>query len=517
MKLSLSKSEVQTYAESGYTVVPLSVEVLADLETPVSLYLKIQSLLPEAGPFFLLESVEGGEKLGRYSTIGLNPAAVLKIQNNQSNLTSLWPEIKIDLQSNNPYEALNQVLQELKAPEGLHPASFSGLVGALAYDTVRFIEPINLKIDSDFPEAAFVLTGDSITFDNLKRTLRLTTNIYFYSQSNLSESYENAVSRLSSLVELLETDLPSSSKKIVEQSVLETRESIGSWTSSFTQSEFEEVVEVAKEHIRAGDIFQIVLSQQLKIESQGLIEPLQIYRLLRSVNPSPYLFLLDFNEFQLIGSSPEVMVKCDAYSKEKPQQALLRPIAGTYRRGKNEEEDTELAQKLKNDPKELAEHLMLIDLARNDLGRVAIPGSVRPTDLMIVEKYSHVLHLVSEVVCDLKDGMNAVDLLKATFPAGTLSGAPKVRAMQIIAKLEKAPRGFYGGCVGYFGFDGSLNTAMTIRTLLKKGKQIRLQAGAGIVYDSEPSKEYQETLNKGAALLKVIEQSEAQSKLPTEA
>ncbi|MFN5538838.1 MAG: anthranilate synthase component I family protein [Candidatus Melainabacteria bacterium] len=221
-------------------------------------------------------------------------------------------------------------------------------------------------------------------------------------------------------------------------------------------------------------------------------------------NPSPYLFLLDFIDFQLIGSSPEVMVKTD-FDIDGSRKALLRPIAGTYRRGKSDVEDQKLAESLKKDEKELAEHLMLIDLARNDLGRVAIPGTVQLTDLMIVEKYSHVLHLVSEVECKLKSEVNSIDLLKATFPAGTLSGAPKVKAMEIIASLEPVARGFYGGCVGYLGFDGSVNTAMTIRTLLAKDGEIRLQVGAGIVYDSDPAKEYQETLNKGAALLRVVE------------
>jgi anthranilate synthase component I len=488
----MSKEQFQKFLQAGYNVIPIWIEILADLETPVSCYLKAQA---DGGPLFLLESVEGGEKLGRYSTIGLNPAACFFIKNNQVNFKSFWPEVFFESVSGNPFNILENILRKFKSP----PHFTSGLVGALSYDTVKYLEPINLKTESEFPEAAFLLTGDLIIFDHVTHTLRLMTNIYLSPDISSDEAYERGLKRLHKLKDILKRDF---AKRSISSDALNGQETIISWESSLQKTEFETLVKEAKERIKAGDIFQIVLSQQLKMNLQKPLDSLYLYRLLRSLNPSPYLFLLDFLDFQLIGSSPEVMVKCSSDRK-----ALLRPIAGTYRRGKTEEEDFYLSEKLRQDEKELAEHLMLIDLARNDLGRVAEPGSVELTDCMIVEKYSHVLHLVSEVICKIKPQLTSIDLMRAVFPAGTLSGAPKVKAMQIIAELEPVARSFYGGCTGYFGFDGSLNTAMTIRTLLLKDEQIRLQVGAGIVYDSDPSKEYQETLNKGAALLKVIEQA----------
>jgi anthranilate synthase component 1 len=512
MKTYPNQEQFENYVKNGYSVIPVWAEVLADLETPVSVYLKVQDQHPQAGPFFLFESVVGGEKIGRYSSIGLNPAGLITVQNGQTQFKTYRNEIEIlvDQTEANPFNALEATLQKLKAPADLQDHSISGLIGAIAYDCVRFVEPINLKVDQELPEAAFLLTGDVIIFDNLSRTIRLLTNIYIPSQkADLKELYSAATERIKNLEKLFQTEIKPANKRIISNDSLEGQETTSNWTSSCSQKEFETIVKTAKEHIVAGDIFQIVLSQQMKTILPKAPDPLHLYRLLRSLNPSPYMFLLDFGDFKLIGSSPEVMVKCSAKSPDtsNEQVALLRPIAGTYRRGQNEAEDLELAEKLKNDPKELAEHLMLIDLARNDLGRVAIPGSVKLTDQMIVEKYSHVLHLVSEVVCNVRPEMNSIDLFKAVFPAGTLSGAPKVKAMQIIADLESVARGFYGGSIGYFGFDGSVNTAMTIRTLTVKDNVIKLQTGAGVVYDSEPAKEYQETLNKGAALLKVVEQA----------
>jgi anthranilate synthase component I len=500
-----SKEQFLSYAKEGYNVIPVWTEVLADLETPVSCYLKVKEHCPDKGPFFLLESVEGGEKLGRYSAIGLNPAGMLTLQNGITHFAPLWPEANFQPSQGNTFDSLAEVLNKFQSPSHILPHMVAGLVGAISYDTVRFVEPIDVKIDQTFPESIFVLTGDLIVFDNLTRTLRLISNAYL--GSDPEKSYRESCKRIKELKSILQSQINESKHQIISNQLSPSRESLACWSSSLAQDKFERIVNYAKELIKAGDIFQIVLSQQLSLNLTAELDSLYLYRLLRSVNPSPYLFFLDFLNFQIIGSSPEVMVKCDALTAEGEQTALLRPIAGTYRRGKTEAEDLELAKKLQEDPKELAEHLMLIDLARNDLGRVGIPGTVSLTEQMVVEKYSHVLHLVSEVVCKVKPEMSSVDLLKAVFPAGTLSGAPKVKAMQIIAELEPVARGFYGGCVGYFGFDGSMNTAMTIRTLLLKDNQIRLQVGAGIVYDSDPAKEYQETLNKGAALLKVIEKA----------
>ncbi|MDX1920034.1 MAG: chorismate-binding protein [Candidatus Caenarcaniphilales bacterium] len=521
MQINPSIEQLQQYEKQDYNVIPLWTEILADLETPVSCFLKIKNHLKDSSPVFLLESVEGGEKLGRYSLIGLNPAALLTIKDNKSSIQSFWKETEYlqELKLNgNPFDDLQLLIDEFKSPANILPHSASGLVGALAYDSVRFIEPINnLKVESNYPEAVFVVLGDLIVFDNLSRTIRLITNVFCKNQQALDfpltrgtegVSLEKASERLENLKKIFLTSLKEKDSELISTNFLQNNENINDWESNTTKSKFIRVIEEAKERIRDGDIFQIVLSQQLKTKLKNNLNPFYIYRLLRSLNPSPYLFYFDFLDFQIIGSSPEVMVKSNAYEEKTPRTAILRPIAGTYRRGKSDKEDEELAQKLKQDPKELAEHLMLIDLARNDLGRVAVPGSVRLSELMIVEKYSHVLHLVSEVECKIEDGKSSIDLLKAVFPAGTLSGAPKVKAMQIIADLEPSARGFYGGCVGHIGFDGSVNTAMTIRTVLLKDKVVRLQAGAGIVYDSDPEKEYQETLNKGAALLKVIEQVE---------
>lgn len=507
MQISPSKDEFQQQIEQGFNVIPVWTEILADLETPVSCFIKVKEAHPEQA-VFMLESVEGGEKIGRYSFIGLNPAGLLKVQNDKTNFQSFQEGLDLQLPQGQPFEALNELLNTFKSPVDKLPYSASGLVGALAYDTVRFIEPIpQLKVDSLHPEAAFVLVGDLIVFDNLTRTIRLITNVYLSPSKDSSESqYKEATEKLHKLKALLEGEIKPEHRKAIPTGALGSTERASDWSSSLSQPEFEQIVTHAQERIKAGDIFQIVLSQQMKVKKKN-VDPLYIYRLLRSLNPSPYLFLLDFVDFQLVGSSPEVMVQSTVNPSTNERTALLRPIAGTYRRGKSAEEDLQLAEKLKNDPKELAEHLMLIDLARNDLGRVAVPGTVKLTDLMIVEKYSHVLHLVSEVVCKLKDNSNSVDLLKAVFPAGTLSGAPKVKAMQIIADLEPLARGFYGGCVGYIGYNGYVNTAMTIRTLLMDENEIRLQAGAGIVYDSDPSKEYQETINKAAALMKVVEQA----------
>jgi len=507
---SLSPGQFLQLSRS-YSVISLEAEVLADLESPASCYLRFR----QAGrPSFLLESVEGGEKLGRYSTVSVSVAGILTVEHGRSHFLPQIADLEdLVLPENvqgDPFQSIDHILDLCKSAYG----DFAGLIGALAYDSVRFIEEIpDLKVDQEYPEAIFLLTNELIVFDHLQKKLKLITNIYLPHQlppdQQLLEKYNQALLRLEKMCQVLQDDsFPPDTRKILPTDSLHHTESIANWQSNFSQEEFEDVVKQAKEHIVAGNIFQIVPSQRFELSTSQKINPLHLYRLLRSYNPSPYLFLMDFGDFQLVGSSPEVMVKSSISSDS--YTALVRPIAGTYRRGSDESQDQILAEKLKNDPKELAEHLMLIDLARNDLGRIAVAGTVKLQTLMTVEKYSHVLHLVSEVVCEVSRQYRATDLLKATFPAGTLSGAPKVRAMQLISQMERGARGFYGGVAGYLGFDGSCNTCMIIRTLTIKHKQksthLRLQAGGGVVYDSDPHSEYRETINKAAALLKVIDQ-----------
>ncbi|HEY9886163.1 MAG TPA: chorismate-binding protein, partial [Vampirovibrionales bacterium] len=450
MPFSPSISGFKDFVQQGYNLIPICKEVLVDLETPVSCYLKVQERTKQSQnnktPSFLLESVEGGERLGRYSIIGLNPAGLLDLKAGQVHFETFWNDLQLNLNlKEEPFECLDELIKQFKIPLNLFPFITSGIAGAIAYDTIRFIEPLDkLKVDKDFPEIIFLLIGDLIVFDNLTKKIKLITNIFIDTseeEQDVEKLYSEAQTRLEALEKIFDEPIPELVPHKVPMVSLQNNEVVSDWESSFTKDEYIEIVERAKEHIKAGDIFQIVPSQQMKRTLPKPVDPFYIYRILRSLNPSPYLFFFDFGEFQLVGSSPEVMVK-SSVADNGDVNAILRPIAGTYRRGKSNTEDERLAKKLKEDPKELAEHLMLIDLARNDLGRVAVPGSVHLTDLMFVEKYSHVLHLVSEVECKLRKGISPIQVLKAAFPAGTLSGAPKVRAMQIISEFEKVARGF---------------------------------------------------------------------------
>ncbi|MDX1918099.1 MAG: chorismate-binding protein [Candidatus Caenarcaniphilales bacterium] len=501
MKFSFDR--FKDLAEQGFNAIPVWEEVLADLDTPVSCYLKVKAAFPDSPGFFLLESVEGGERLGRYSTVGCNPVGLLSIQGEKSTLKFFEKDQNfLPSLSKNPFEALQKLTEAYRAPGD--QLMMAGLFGALAYDAVRYLERLpGLKLEEELPEAAFFLGGDLLVFDHLKKTIKLVTVVYLLSddKTRLSHLFEVALTRIARLKEALKASCPATNPISLE--LLQSgHDHLTPWSSSFGQKDFEQAVLQTKEYIKSGEVFQLVLSQKLTQKSETPLDPLLIYRLLRSLNPTPYQFLFDFGDFQIIGSSPEMMLRCHTH------EAVLRPIAGTYRRGDTPEEDERLAEELRSDPKELAEHLMLVDLARNDLGRIALPGSVKPHSLMVVEKYSHVLHLVSEIGAKPIPETNPVQILKAVFPAGTLSGAPKVRAMQLIAELEPVGRGFYAGCVGYIGFEGYSNTAMTIRTLVlsENAQKVQFQAGAGIVYDSDPGKEYQETINKGAAILKVLEQ-----------
>ena len=467
-------------------------ELAADLDTPLTVYLKLAG----QDPSFLLESVSGGEQVARYSFIGVRPrkAFVLKDQV----WTIHYPQGKLEralAEGENPLEALRQALG---AEEPVHipglPRFVGGLVGFLSYDAVRFFEPsVALESHASLPDAVFLQADTLAAFDHAYGRLILVA------VAEGEAGLEEAEARLNGLCERLSQPIPSIPVGTEKPASTELQ-------SNKTREEYMDMVRRAQEHIKAGDIFQMVPSQCLSRATGAA--PLDIYRSLRRLNPSPYMFYFDFGTlagetpFRLIGASPEVHVRLEG------SRALLRPIAGTSPRGKNPAEDAAAEQELLADPKEIAEHVMLVDLARNDLGRVCEYGSVRVPEQMVIERYSHVMHIVSQVEGNLKPEYDAFDLLQATFPAGTVSGAPKVRAMQIIHELEGQPRGAYAGVVGYFSYDGSMDTCITLRTLVMQGQTVHIQAGAGIVADSDPEREYQESLNKAKALVVAVEKAE---------
>jgi anthranilate synthase component 1 len=488
-----TREEIHTYFKQG-DLVPVYRTLLADLETPVSVYMK----LTQAGhPAFLLESVEGGERVGRYSFIGVNPSAMLMVQENT--ITHITNGEKTTQTLSDDQDPLHIVKAEMaqytpvKVP-GL-PRLVGGAVGYLAYDVVRYFEklPATAKRELNVPDAAFMFPDTLVIFDHAKHQLIILANAH-NKNDNPDLAYADAIRRIDQVVVSLGTPLVN-----IDQDL----DAIDSdFVSNVPQDVFEDNVRQAKEYIRNGDAFQIVLSQRFTRRTSA--SPLMIYRALRALNPSPYMFLLQFNEdLTLIGASPEMMVRYE------DGIASNRPIAGTRKRGQTETEDNALADELINDPKERAEHVMLVDLGRNDLGRVCEYGTVRVPEMMIIERYSHVMHIVSHVEGKLRADMDAFDLVRATFPAGTLSGAPKVRAMQIIEELEGVRRATYGGLVGYFSYDGSMDTCITIRSILMQGDTIHVQAGAGIVADSDPTSEYEECHNKARALAAAVRYAES--------
>ena len=460
-----------------YNLIPVYREILADLETPVSCYLKLGNR-----PYsYLLESVEGGEKMARFSFIGASSSKVLKSQKGRDPLAELE----------------NMLGQYKEAPvKGLPPFS-GGAVGFLGYDTVRYIENIPDKNPDVYgiPESVFMISDTVLAFDHIQKKIKVICNAHIDGSESPEKIYEKALKKIEDEIKRLRTPLSGKALAFEPRMGREVKPE-----SNFTEAGFKEIVLTAKKHIKKGDIFQVVLSQSLKTPVKSA--PFDIYRALRSINPSPYMFYLHCGDFQLVGSSPEVHVRCE------DGKALLRPIAGTRRRGEDEKKDKNLEKELLADTKERAEHLMLVDLGRNDLGRVCEYKSVRVSEFMVIERYSHVMHIVSLVEGLLKRGKTVFDLLRATFPAGTISGAPKVKAMEIIDALENQKRGFYSGVVGYFSFSGNLDSCITIRTILVKDGSAYVQAGAGIVTDSDPKKEYEETLSKARALLKAIEYAE---------
>ena len=492
-------ADFREMAAGEANLIPVYREFAADLETPVSVYLK---LMVAMGPSFLLESVEGGEQVGRYSFVGVNPRGIISLNGRSLTDTRRDQTMTRDLDDD------EDILHTLKAElERFTPADLPGLprfsggaVGYLGYDIVRFFERLPETADTvlSIPDAIFFLADTLVVFDHARHRLLILSNARVEDDPEIA--YVSAIQEIEQVSERLLRPLPAIPHK--RWGYARQASHNGQVQSNMLPAQYEQMVEQAKEHIAAGDIFQVVLSQRFSRHTTA--HPFAIYRALRMLNPSPYMFYFDFGELdiQLIGASPEMLVRLE------DGIASVRPIAGTRKRGASPEEDKALADELLADPKEIAEHVMLVDLGRNDIGRVSDYGTVQVTEQMVIEKYSHVMHIVSHVEGQLKPGMDAFDLMRATFPAGTLSGAPKVRAMEIIEDLEGQRRGLYGGAVGHFGYDGSMDTCIAIRTMLMQGDTVYVQAGAGIVADSDPATEQEESVNKASALLVAVERAE---------
>lgn len=484
-----SLSEFRKLAANA-NVVPLSLELVADVETPVSAFKK----LDRGGCSFLFESTEKNEVSGRFSFLGVEPRVIFQSKGRDISIRRGESTRKFQT-STDPLSELRQLMSEYRfAPRPDLPRFAGGAVGFIGYDVVRFFEPsvpAAADDDVDLAEMIFMITGALLIFDHRFRTLKIVANAFLEPNSDPAKVYQEAETEVQKIVQRIGKSVTLPTIPAAPTSpVLEPR-------SNMSRDEFEAIVAKAQEHIRAGDVFQVVLSQRFETEFRA--SPLDLYRALRFVNPSPYMFCLKFGEeFSLVGSSPEMHVRVSDRVVE------IRPIAGTRPRGKTPEEDERNAAELLVDPKERAEHVMLVDLARNDLGRIAEFGTVRVVEQMVIERYSHVMHIVSHVVAKLQRDKDAFDVMRATFPAGTVSGAPKVRAMQIISELEKSKRGCYAGAVGYFGFDGALDSCIVLRSVVLKNNRAYFQAGAGIVADSKPAAEFQETVNKALALTQAI-------------
>ena len=471
----------------SHNVIPVCAEILADTETPVSLLKKIYD---GKGPAFLLESVEGGERWGRYSFLSTSARRHIRVFADHVAVQDNGIPMEIP-HNRDPLPVLKELMSRYHpAPMPELPRFWGGMVGYMTYEMVSFFEAIPNLLPPDKPIAHFVVPDELLIFDNIKNTLMAVVITFGDDDSTPADRWDAAQSRLDALLEKTDiclTGAPPKSRK--EDPVTLSQQ----WADDVYRS----MVKTVKEYILAGDIIQSVISQPFTCSPPP--DLWSLYRAQRFINPSPYLYFFHLDGMALVGSSPETMVRLEN------RVATLRPIAGTRPRGKTEQEDRALASELLEDEKERAEHLMLVDLGRNDLGRAAETGSVQVTDLMVVERYSHVMHLVSNICCDLKPGLDAWDLLRATFPAGTLSGAPKVRAMEIIAELEKAPRGPYGGAVGYVSFSGNMDLAITIRTACVENGELTVRAGAGIVADSDPERERMETVNKAMAIQKALQ------------
>ncbi len=483
-------AEVEQLANRG-NLIPIYRELPADLETPVGVYLKLQ----DEGPSFLLESITGGEEVARYSFIGVRPRSLLSAAHDRVIISGNGRDRVVPLTADtDPLTILKDEMADLTPVSHADLPRFSGgAVGFLSYDAVRRFErlPCTATDDLNLPEAAFMLTDSLVVFDHARQRLLIIANARL--EGDTAAAYRRATARIDEITARLRAPIPAA----VETEMTKSKDS-AQFTSNFSQGQFEEIVTRAKEYIAAGDIFQVVLSQRLSGRTDA--QPFSIYRALRSVNPSPYMVFMRFPgglgtpPLHVIAASPEMHVRLENGIAE------VRPIAGTRPRGKTPAEDAALAEELLADEKERAEHVMLVDLGRNDLGRVCDYGTVHVEERMVIERYSHVMHIVSDVRGKLHEGRDAFDLLRATFPAGTVSGAPKVRAMEIIEELERTRRGLYAGAVCYVGYDGNMDSCITIRTIVMQGDTAYIQAGAGIVADSDPAREYEETLNKARAL-----------------
>ncbi len=458
-------------------LIPVYKEILADMETPVSAFLK----LGKSSYAYLLESVEGGENQGRYSFLSTGSGRIFDPGTNSAV----------------SFNGLEKMMKKFKPVniKGL-PRFYGGLVGYMSYDMVNHFEklPDTNPDEMNLPDYRFMLTDTTLIFDHVTRTIKVVSCVNLEKgNKNLSKKYKDACSKIDVMINKLRKPLKNPGSSLKRKTNIRIK-------SNFKKSEFKKIVEKAKTYIKAGDIIQTVLSQRLVVDVK--VKPFDIYRALRDINPSPYMYYLKLGNFVIAGSSPEILVR------HEDGKVVVRPIAGTRRRGRNEEEDSRLEKELLSDPKEKAEHIMLVDLGRNDIGRVCEYGSVRVSELMVIEKYSHVMHIVSEVEGRLRKNMNSFDVMRACFPAGTVSGAPKIRAMEIIDELENVKRASYAGAVGYFSFQGNMDMAITIRTILIKNGKAYIQAGAGIVADSVPEREYYETMNKAKAMIKAVEMAE---------
>lgn len=483
----ITQDQFNAFAAEGYNRIPVAREVLSDLDTPLSVHLKLAD-----GPYaYLFESVEGGENWGRYSIIGLPCKRVFSLRGKTLSVEDLG-EVVETRELADPLaeiEALRQHYRVPRLPE--LPAFTGGLVGYFGFETIGWIEPRFINNDKpdqlETPDALLMLSEEVAVFDSLKGRLYLIV----HADPSQPQAYARARRRLDELVFRLRHS-GSGYPETIDPKPLDEAD----FVSGFTREGFEDAVRRAQEYIRAGDIFQVVLSQRLSVPFRA--RPVDVYRALRSLNPSPYMYFIDLGKTQIVGSSPEILVR------QQHGKVVLRPIAGTRPRGATHEEDLALEAELLADPKERAEHLMLIDLGRNDVGRVSTIGSVRLSESFSIERYSHVMHIVSQVEGDLQPDLNYMDVLKAAFPAGTVSGAPKIRALEVIRELEPIKRNIYAGAIGYIGWWGDADTAIAIRTAVIQDGRLHVQAGAGIVYDSDPAKEWDETMNKGRALFRAV-------------
>ena len=482
----MQQSQFNNLVDEGFNHIPLSREVVVDTDTPLALYLKLANT-----PFtYFLESVQGGEKWGRYSFIGLSAETIIKVKEYEV-FVEKNGHLQHQYQVDDPLEWIQNYQEQFKVPQLDHLPDFNGgLVGYFGYEIIRYIEPklknINKKDELDVPDILLMLSNDLLVVDNLTSKVHIITHL-----NPDKESFEDGVGKLNSIEKNIK-------KSIIHDSPKSEKIKSQDFVSSFGKENFVSAVKKVQKYITAGDVMQVVPSQRLSCKFKS--NPFELYRQLRILNPSPYMYYLHLDDFAIVGSSPEILTRVD-----NDNVATIRPIAGTRSRGKTKEEDADNEKDLLSDEKEIAEHLMLIDLGRNDLGRIAKTGTVNLTDKMFIERYSHVMHIVSNVECELKDGMSSIDVLRATFPAGTLSGAPKVRAMEIIDEVETLKRNIYSGAIGNLSWHGGMDLAIAIRTAIVKNEVLYVQAGAGIVHDSIPEMEWQETMDKAQALIRAAQ------------